>query len=120
MRASFSSAPICASAVVSFGFSGPVPRRSTSRPPSVAGEREVDGLAGRLQRLGQPPGDRDRARKRRRQDGTLIDRHDDVRTAAGETDGEDFPAAALGVQHGAAAAFAMGIDEIGDRRFDAG
>ena len=50
----------------------------------------------------------------------MIDRHDLVGTAAGEADGLNLSAAMASVERRSPAAFAVGIDEIGDRRFDAG
>src|SRR5690606_31186460 len=47
-------------------------------------------------------------------------RHDDVRAPPGEADEENLAPSPFGMQHGAAAAFAMGVDQFFYRRLDAG
>ena len=84
------------------------------------GEREIDGLAGRLQRLDQPPGDGDGAFKHWHEHRTLVDRHDDVRPRPEKPTVTICRPSASRMQHHAPAALAVGIDQIADRRFDPG
>ena len=54
------------------------------------------------------------------QDRTAVDRDHMMRPRRGEADFEHVVGAAPGMKHGAAAAVAMGVDQLGDRRVDAG
>ncbi len=70
--------------------------------------------------LGDRPGRLDSAAEPRRQHRTSVDRDQAVGAGGGEADLQHFVRAAPGMQDGAAAAVAMGIDQIADRRLEPG
>jgi uncharacterized protein (DUF2235 family) len=84
------------------------------------GRLDVERLCGGLERLGDRPGGVDEAVKTGRQDRASIDRNDPVGMQRSEADFQNIAGAAPRVQYGAAAALAVGIDEVGDGRRDAG
>ncbi len=98
----------------------PIRARRRRGPSSVAVTWMSSGLPVRRERFGDRPGGLDRAVERRRQDRTAVDRHDVVRAQRRESDLEHVALAAPRVQHRAAAALAMGVDQVIDRRVEPG
>ena len=84
------------------------------------GDLNVERLFRGIERFGNRPGGVDRAVEAFGQDRTAVDRDDVVRARGGEADLKHVMRAAPGMEHGPAAALAMRVDEIGDRRVEAG
>ena len=84
--------------------------RSRSRSP---GCRAACACARCVSAIAQAAGDR--AVERRRQDRAAVDGDDAMRARRGEADLEHVALAAARMQHRAAAAFAMGVDQLVDR-----
>ena len=89
-------------------------------PVVGCGHLDVERLAHRLDRLGDRPGGGERAVERRREDRAAVDGDDLVRARRGEADLEHVALAAARMQHRAAAAFAMGVDQFVDRCVEPG
>src|SRR5205085_4250355 len=71
----------------------------------------------RAERFGQRPRGSDRARERRREDRTLVNRDDVMRTITHEAEFEHIVAAAPCVKNGTAPPFSMRVDQSADGRF---
>ena len=82
------------------------------------GGMNVERLFQRPEHLGDRPGGIDRARHRGRQHRAAVDRHQRMRAQRRKADFDDLLGALARMQHRAAAAFAMGIDQVVDRRID--
>src|SRR5262245_2278426 len=76
---------------------------------------DVQRLAGGLQRFGNVPCRRNGATQTRRQNGASVDRDHVVSARSREANLQNVAIASPSVQHGAAAAGAMSIDEVVDR-----
>ena len=77
---------------------------------------DIERLACVGQHLGERPGCLDRVRKPGRKNRAAVDRHHVVRAQRGKPDFEHAVRTAPRMQDGATAAFAMGVDELVDRR----
>ena len=119
-RASLCFAATLASDAVMAAVSGPEPRTSTSRPESVAVTWISSGFlvgpntSAMAQAAGSAPS------RILGQDRAAVDGDEVMRARGGKADFEHLMGAAARVKDDAAAAFAMGVDEIADRRVDAG
>ena len=101
-------------------LSAPEPRTSTSRPASVAVTWMSSGLLAPSSASRDRARGRERAVERGRQHRAGVDRHDVMRARRGKADLEHAARAAPGMERGAAAAVAVGVDQRVDRRVDAG
>ena len=84
------------------------------------GRLDVERLFCGSERLGDRPGGGNRAIERGRQHRAAVDPDDVMRAQRGEADFDDVARAAAGVKRGAAAAFAVGVDQLAHRRVEAG
>jgi hypothetical protein len=79
---------------------------------------EIEGFRGRLQRLGDLPGDFNGAVETFCEHWTAVNRHHAMGARGGKTDFEYLVCAAPRMQHGPAAASAMRVDKVADRRME--
>ena len=84
------------------------------------GDADIERLRHGAEPFGDGPGRGQRAAEAFGQYRAAIDRDHMMRPRRGEADFEHVVGAAPGVKHGAAAALAMRVDQLGDRRVDIG
>ena len=84
------------------------------------GDLDVERFFRGTERFGDRPGGVERAVEAFGQNRTAVDRDHVMRARGGKPDLEHVMGAAPGVEYGAAAAFAVRVDEIGDRRIEPG
>jgi len=102
-------------------------RRQRPRAPHVdieagiaRGDVNVERLAHGTDRFRNRPRRIDGAIQALGQNRTAVDRHQAMRAGGGKADLEHVMGAAPGVEYGAVAALAVGVDEVGDRHAEAG
>src|SRR5262249_6743389 len=81
---------------------------------------DIEGLADRLERLGNGPGRANGAIQARRQNRACVDRHDMVRARRREAGVHNVAAPNAGMQDSAAAPRAMSVNEVTDRSYHIG
>ncbi len=84
------------------------------------GRLDVERLRRAGERFGDIPGGLDRAIEAGRKNRAAVDPDHVVRAQRGKADFENFARAAARMQHGAAAAVAVGVDQVADRRIEPG
>ena len=84
------------------------------------GDPDIERLGHGAEPLGDGPGRGERAVEAFGQNRTAVDRDHMMRPRRRKADFEHVVGAAAGVKHRAAAAVAMRVDKLGDRRLDAG